>query len=237
MGIDYTKRPKAPEPAAGGAAGAGAGSKVTLTKSTPTLSLTKQGSSGGQMRVNLNWTARPDGPAPSGGFLAKLKTAAAGPGGGGIDLDLGALYEFTDGSKGVVQALGNAFTASTKDGTQVLRLDGDDRSGSSTGGENLFVDLSKSAQIKRVLVFAFIYTGTPNWAGANGVVTLYPASGPQVEVLLDEPAAGQPTCAIAMLENVGGEIVVRREVQYIRGAQDKLDEAYGWGMDWKAGRK
>jgi len=235
VGIDYTKRPKATgAPAAGGVSL----SKVTLTKSTPTLSLTKQGSSGGQMRVNLNWTARPAGAAApaGGGFLSKLKSAAAGAG-GGIDLDLGALYEFTDGTKGVVQALGNAFTATTKDGTQVLRLDGDDRSGTSTGGENLFVDLSKSAQIKRVLVFAFIYQGTPNWAGANGVVTLYPAAGPQVEVLLDEPASGQPTCAIALLENVGGEIVVRREVKYIRGAQDKLDEAYGWGMDWRAGRK
>ncbi len=235
MGIDYNKRPKATEqPAAGGVSL----SKITLTKSTPTLSLTKQGSSGGQMRVNLNWTARPAGEAPAGGggFLSKLKSAAGGAG-GGIDLDLGALYEFTDGSKGVVQALGNAFTASTKDGTQVLRLDGDDRSGANTGGENLFVDLSKSAHIKRVLVFAFIYQGTPNWAGANGVVTLYPQSGPEVEVLLDEPASGQPTCAIALLENVGGEIVVRREVKYIKGAQDKLDEAYGWGMDWRAGRK
>jgi tellurite resistance protein TerA len=236
VAIDYTKRPKATEPAAGGGVSL---SKVTLTKSTPTLSLTKQGSPGGQMRVNLNWTARPAGAAPAGGggFLSKLKSAAGGAGGGAIDLDLGALYEFTDGLKGVVQALGDAFTASTRDGSKVLWLDGDDRSGASTGGENLFVDLSRSQQIKRVLVFAFIYEGTPNWAGANGVVTLYPASGPQVEVLLDEPASGQPTCAIAMLENVGGEIVVRREVKYIRGAQDKLDEAYGWGMDWRAGRK
>ena len=233
MGIDYNKRPKASEPAAAGGVSL---SKVTLTKSTPTLSLTKQGSSGGQMRVNLNWTARPDAaPSGGGGFMSKLKSAAGG--GGSIDLDLGALYEFTDGSKGVVQALGNAFTASTRDGSKVLWLDGDDRSGASTGGENLFVDLSKSSLIKRVLVFAFIYSGTPNWAGASGVVTLFPAAGPQVEVLLDEPASGQPTCAIAMLENVGGEVVVRREVRYIKGAQDKLDEAYGWGMDWRAGRK
>src|SRR5680860_692611 len=101
MGIDYTKKPN---PAAGAE---GSPSKVTLTKSTPTLSLTKQGSSGGQMRVNLNWTARPAGaaaPAGGGGFLSKLKSAAVGAGGGAIDLDLGALYEFTDGSKGVVQA-------------------------------------------------------------------------------------------------------------------------------------
>ena len=229
MAIDYTKKPQpssSPE---------GSPSKVTLTKSAPTLSLTKKGSPGGQMRVNLNWTARPAGAPPSGGgFLSKVLKGGSS---GAIDLDLAALYEFTDGSKGVVQALGNAFTASARDGSKVLWLDADDRSGASAGGENLFVDLSQSDKIKRVLVFAFIYSGTPNWAGASGVVTLYPATGPQVEVRLDEPDSGQPTCAIAMLENSGGEIVVRREVKYIKGAQDKLDEAYGWGMDWKAGRK
>jgi tellurite resistance protein TerA len=26
-------------------------------------------------------------------------------------------------------------------------------------------------------------------------------------------------------------------VRYIRGGQDKVDEAYGWGMNWTAGRK
>lgn len=234
MAIDYTKRPAAPSPSAGPSL-----SKVTLTKAAPSVSLTKAGSAGGQVRVNLNWTARPEGTGGGGGggLMSKVLGGARGGGGGAIDLDLGALYEFTDGSKGVVQALGNAFTATARDGSRVLWLDGDDRSGTSAGGENLFVDLSKSALIKRILVFAFIYQGTPNWAGANGVVTLYPASGPQIEVLLDEPASGQPTCAIAMLENVGGDVVVKREVQYIKGGQDVLDRAYGWGMNWKAGRK
>ena len=47
-----------------------------------------------------------------------------------IDLDLGCLYEFTDGSKGVVQALGNSFAASPRGvGARVIWLDGDDRSG------------------------------------------------------------------------------------------------------------
>ena len=36
-------------------------------------------------------------------------------------------------------------------------------------------------------------------------------------------------CAIAMLENIGGESSVRREVRYIQGAQKALDEAHGWG--------
>ena len=101
----------------------------------------------------------------------------------------------------------------------------------------MFIDLSRVNEIRRILVFAFIYEGVPNWASADGVVTLFPASGPEVEVRLDEADTGSPTCAIAMLENKGGELVVHREVRYIRGGQADLDRAYGWGMEWTRGRK
>jgi tellurite resistance protein TerA len=229
MGIDYTKRPAStPQPAPPGGGGVSL-SKVTLTKSAPSVSLSKSGAAGGVLRVNLNWDARPEQPA--GGFF-KRRAAA------GVDLDLACLYEFTDGTKGVVQALGGAFTAGVPSSRRaVIWLDADDRSGTSTTGENLQVDLSQSEHLKRVLVFAFIYQGAPNWAAANAVVTLYPRSGPEVEIHLDEPDPTARTCAIAMLENVGGELVVRREVRYVQGTQSQLDAAYGWGMNWTAGRK
>ena len=174
MAIDYTKRPQPeePKPAAGGVSL----SKVTLTKAAPAVSLTKQGSTGGVLRVNLNWNARPAGqPAGGGGFLKRLTQAAAG--GGAIDLDLGCLYEYADGSKGVVQALGNAFRDQhSYGGDPICWLDGDDRSGTNSGGENLFVDLARAGSVRRILVFAFIYQGVPNWAAADAVVTLFPAS-------------------------------------------------------------
>ena len=232
MAIDYNKRPSKSAPAAEqpGAAGGGVSlSKVTLTKSAPSVSLTKRGATGGQLRVNLQWSTGT--PPVRKGFLAKL----AGPA-PGIDLDLACLWEFTDGSKGVVQALGNAFQAPYS-GTPIIRLDGDDRSGSVTGGENMFIDLSRLNEIKRILVFAFIYEGAPNWASADGVVTLFPASGPEIEVRLDEADSSSPTCVIALLENKGGEMVVRREVRYIRGGQADVDREYGWGMEWARGRK
>ena len=105
MGVDYTKRPSSdgPNHTGDGAAGHGAGngpvslSKVTLTKAAPTVSLSKQGSTGGMLRVNLNWNARPTG-GSGGGFFKRTSG-----GGGAIDLDLGCLYEFTDGTKGAVQ--------------------------------------------------------------------------------------------------------------------------------------
>jgi tellurite resistance protein TerA len=223
MPIDYTKRP---QPAAGSDAPVSL-NKVTLTKSAPTVSLTKHGGAGGVLRVNLNWNARP---AERGGLFRKAPPS--------LDLDLGCLYEFTDGSKGVVQALGNSFTAAPRDVSEsVIWLDKDDRSGTNAEGENLFVNLRYADRLRRVLVFALIYEGAPNWAEAQGVVTLFPASGPQVEVRLDDPREGARICGIAMIEGGGGDVSVRREVNYVMGGQRALDETYGWGMRWTAGRK
>ena len=246
MPIDYTKRPQStPTPTAAPAAATSptappAGppqttGPVKLTKAAPTVSLTKRGQASGQLRVNLNWNARPAGQpaAAQGGFFKRLAAGASQS--SSIDLDLGCLYELTDGSKGVVQALGNAFR-NREPGNPIVWLDGDDRSGSNSAGENLFVDLSQLHRIRRILVFAFIYEGVPNWAAADGVVTLFPAQGPTIEVRLDEARDGAGMCGIAMLENRGGELSVSREITYVSG-HDKLDQAYGWGMRWTAGRK
>jgi tellurite resistance protein TerA len=198
---------------------------VVLTKAAPTVSLAKN--TGGLLRINLNWNARPTQPR---GFFHKPEPA--------LDLDLGCLYEFSDGHKGVVQALGNTFTAfSQTSSAPVIRLDGDDRSGSVAGGENLLIDLNQVATIRRILVFALIYEGAANWASAAGVATLYPASGPTVTINLDDPRDGARICAIAQLVGEAGELIVKREVNYINGGQRALDEAYGWGMRWTTGRK
>ncbi|MCW2594189.1 MAG: tellurite resistance protein TerA [Pseudonocardiales bacterium] len=243
MGIDYTRRPAtppaappaapaapataaaAPTPPGGAAAPAVSLSKVTLTKSAPSVSLTKHGGNRGLLRVNLNWDAKP----PAKGLFRKNTL---------LDLDLGCLYEFTDGSKGVVQALGNAFRARPRNSNQdLIWLDGDDRSGTVQTGENLFINLEGLPEIKRILVFALIYEGAANWAAANGVTTISPLNAPPIEIRLDDPRDGARICAIALLTNERGELTIRREVNYLNGAQRKLDEAYGWGMNWTAGRK
>jgi tellurite resistance protein TerA len=218
MAIDYTKRTAVPASL----------HKIMLTKAKPHVSLTKRGSSAGLLRVNLNWNSHRV--KPRGSLFSKRPAP--------IDLDLGCLYEFTDGSKGVVQALGGSFTASpagVRD--KVIWLDGDDRSGANSAGENLFIDLRHAAKIHRVMVFAFIYEGVPNWAQADGIVTLYPASGAEVEVRLDESREGARICGIAMLEQTTDGLSVRREVNYLNGGQSRLDQAYGWGLRWTPGHK
>lgn len=229
MPINYSKDPQPPEPASSG--------PISLTKAAPKVSLTKPGQdTGGLLRVNLNWNARPAGqPAPAtGGFFKRLAAAGSQP--SAIDLDLGCLYELTDGSKGVVQALGNTFRDQSRSPQPVISLDGDDRSGTNTDGENLRVDLAQLDRIRRILVFAYIYEGVPNWAAADGIVTLYPATGPHVSVRLDEHTANKSMCGIALLENHNGELTVSRQVRYVSG-HSELDKAYGWGMRWTAGRK
>src|SRR5579859_2318883 len=223
MPIDYTKRGGS-QPAQGAGVSL---SKVTLTKNAPTVSLSKQqgGSARGELRVNLNWNSRP----ASGGLFRRQAGSA-------IDLDLACLYELSNGRKGVVQALGNAFS-SRNDGSPIISLDGDDRTGESTEGENLRIDLSRLSEIRRILVFTYIYEGTPNWAGASAIVTLYPQGGAPIEILLDEDDPSARTCAIALLESTGSDLSVRREVRYINGTQSALDAAYGWGMSWTKGRK
>lgn len=230
MGIDYT-RPK--KPAASSAAGATPAaqpvslSKITLTKAAPQVSLAKRGEGTGVVRVNLNWDAQG---GAKGGFFSKLMTAP-------VDLDLGCLYELEDGRAGVVQALGGAFEAVSRDGARVVWLDGDDRSGSASGGENLFVDLQHVGTIRRILVFATIYSGAASWSAVNGVVTLYPPTGPEIEVRLDDADPKARICAIALIENGATGLQVRREVRYVQGNQKTLDEAYGWGLTWTRGRK
>lgn len=219
MAIDYNKKPEQ------GSGGVNL-SKINLTKESPTVSLSKGGAGQGVIRVNLNWSRGEQ----KKGFLAKLTGAA-----GGVDLDLGCLYELADGSKGVIQALGNSFGALNT--PPYIHLDGDDRTGSAQGGENMHVNFERPELIKRVLIFAMIYEGAANWAAVDGVVTLTQPSGPEIEVRLDSPNNGARICAIAMLQSTGQGVTVQRLVEYVNGSQSDLDRQYGWGMQWQAGRK
>ncbi len=200
-------------------------SKVSLSKARPTIDLKKGSGSFGTIAVNLNWNR---GAAPKRGLFG-----AAARADGAIDLDLACLYELADGSKGAVQALGKRF--GSLDQPPFIKLAGDDRSGDAAEGEWLHVAGAQWSRIRRVLVYAFIYDGVPNWAATDGVVTIGVANQPPVEVRLDE-GSGLGLCAIGLLENVGGDIRVSREVRYFEGASE-MDRAYGWGMRWTAGSK
>ncbi|WEO99057.1 TerD family protein [Streptomyces sp. FXJ1.172] len=230
--------PPAPPPAVSPVAAQGTAarpvrlSKVTLTKATPSVSLAKQGGTSGAMRVNLNWQVRKQ--------LSGWGGRRGGGGRGDLDLDLCALYELADGRKGVVQALGNAFGSLHR--PPYIHLDGDDRTGAVAAGENLTVNLDHRQDFRRILVFVTIYEGASSFADLHATVTLRPQHGAPIDFSLDECTVPSTVCALALLTNTGGDLLVQREARYLvpeRGVspQRTVDRAYGWGMNWTPGRK
>ncbi|CAL9365746.1 TerD family protein [Streptomyces sp. enrichment culture] len=209
--------------------------KVTLTKAAPSVSLSKQGGTSGSLHVNLNWEVRKQ----FSGWAAKLGRPVAMH--ADLDLDLCALWELTDGRKGVVQALGNAFGSLHQ--PPFIHLDGDDRTGASSSGENLTVNLDHRHLIRRILVFVTVYEGARSFADLHATVTLRPQHGAPIDFSLDECTVPSTVCALALISNNGsGDLVVQREARYLvpeRGVspQRTVDHAYGWGMNWTPGRK
>ncbi len=209
-------------------------SKVTLTKAAPAVSLTKQGGTSGAMRVNLNWQVRKQ----FSGWASKLGRPVAMH--NDLDLDLCALYELTDGSKGVIQSLGNAYGALHQ--PPYIHLDGDDRTGAVASGENLTVNLDHQRAFRRILVFVTIYQGARSFADLHATVTLTPQHGAPIDFSLDECTVPSTVCALALITNTGNDLIVQREARYLvpeRGVspQRTVDHAYGWGMNWTPGRK
>ncbi|MEB1180991.1 TerD family protein [Xanthomonas campestris pv. campestris] len=190
-------------------------SKIVLEKSKP-VALEKASGKFGEIVVNLRWSR-------GGGLFSRA-----------IDLDLGAMVEMQDGDKTVIQALGGNFGSLAQ--MPYVKLMGDDRSGSSGQGEFLHLNGDEWSRIKRVLIFAFIYEGTPNWSSANGVVTIRTPGQPELEARLDSPNNRDGMCAIAMLENSNGTLRATKQVDYFTG-HDTMDLRFGFGFEWRAARK
>lgn len=203
-------------------------SKVTLEKRGQSVSLEKKRDEGfGEIVFNLNWNQQSE--KKKTGFLGSLRGASKG-----VDLDLGCLWELKDGEIGVIQALGEAWGDYRRE--PFIRHAGDDRTGAAALGEIIRINGDKLPEIRRILVYAFIYDGVPNWAGADGVATVRIPGQPDIEVRLDNPVAKEGMCAIALIEHDQGKLKVTKLERYFWGHRE-MDEAYGWGLRWVAGSK
>lgn len=199
--------------------------KITLDKKNPSISLEKKAQGFGEIVVNLNWHQDTGGGK---GFFGRLT------GGRKVDLDLGCLFKLRDGRGGAVQALGNSFGSLQQ--PPYIQLMGDDRSGASAAGEFLHINGQHWNDLDRIVLFTMIYEGAPNWAETDAVVTLQAPGQPTLEIRLDSHRNDQRMCALAMLENQGGNLKVTKLVEYFRDHRD-LDQAYGFGLRWVAGSK
>lgn len=194
------------------------GQKVSLEKKSP--------SGLGEILVNLNWNARP----LKQGFLSGLFGGSQG-----IDLDLGCLFELKDGRKGAVQALGNCFGSLNQ--PPFVALDGDDRTGAAAAGENLRINGNMISEIKRILVYTFIYEGVANWQQADATVTIKYPGAEDIIVKMDTYNSAHKMCGLALFENQDDQTFsVEKIVQFYQGHPD-LDNAFHWGLNWRAGRK
>lgn len=194
--------------------------KITLEKSgqSQKIDLRKQGQNE-PFHINLNW----DTQVKSSGFFGGTTTA---------DLDLGCLYEMADGRKGVIQALGDMF--GSRDQHPHIFLDKDDRSGTATDGENLYV--LRPDLINRVVVYAFIYEGTARFQDVNGRVTIKDDAGNEIHIPLNNPDSSNMFCAICALQRVGNSLSITKEERYFAGHAE-ADKHYGFGFRWISGRK
>jgi len=196
--------------------------KVELRKGQK-VNLTKKGSLLGEIIINLNWSQ----PQKKSSFFGMFENK-------GIDLDLACLFELKDGNIGAVQALGNFF--GNLNYPPYIALDGDDRTGSVASGETIRVNGKFADKIRRILIFTFIYSGAANWEEAKGVVTVKCPGSPELIVRMDEYGSNKRTCAIALLENVGGTFSVEKIVEFFDDSE-QMDKAFDWGLSWRAGRK
>ncbi|WP_280220318.1 TerD family protein [Nocardia neocaledoniensis] len=219
-------RPHAPQPAPAPVNLA----KVSLTKEAPSVSLTKHGATGGVMRVNLNWTSM----AATGRLFGKLR-------GKNIDLDLCCFFELVNGAIGSVRALDRRFGALYE--PPFIHLDQDDRTGASITGENLSINLDYTRFFRRILVFASIYDGASDFRGVHATVTLHPVNSAPIEMTLDGCTDNSRDAVLAVLENVDGELVVRREGAFVRppagqpgGGVMEIARLYRWDFGFQAGR-
>ncbi len=197
--------------------------KITLDKKTPSISLEKKAQGFGEIVINLNWNQGGGGK----GFFGRLTSRK-------VDLDLGCLFKLRDGRAGAVQALGNSFGSLQQ--PPYIQLMGDDRSGASAAGEFLHINGRQWDELERIVTFAFIYEGAPNWAETDAVVTITIPNQPTLELRVDSHRNDQRMCALAMLENQGGNIKVTKLVEYFQDHR-YLDQAYHFGLRWAAGSK
>ena len=203
---------------------------ITLAKSGNSHAISlKKGAAEPDIHVNLKW----EGKKPSGdGMFGLGKLLGLGGAGANQDLDLGCMYEQVSGAPGVIQALGKSFGSKTA--APYIYLDGDDRSGDSAGGENLYILRPKL--LKRVVVFAYFYEGSNDFRSVNATVTLKVEGGEEIIIHLNNPVASRKFCGLVSITTEGDKVVVTKEEKYFGGHQE-CDRGFGFGFNWEPGKK
>lgn len=197
---------------------------------THRINLEKTDSFKGEIKINLDWS--------KGGLFSKFLNGA-------IDLDLGCFYELKNGKKMLIDGLqfskgrGGARNQQTNQGCYTMEPFiwhmGDDRGGSSSG-ENILVNPSGVSQIKRIVVYTFIFEGVAKWSQTNAVVKVSVPGNEDVIVEMGKQSSDKRFCAIAELDFNGNSIDVKKLVTF-HDNHSSCDRTYGWGFNYSPGSK
>lgn len=166
------------------------------------------------------------------GFFEKLFKKAKKD---GVDLDLGCLYELQDGTRGSLQAFGDKFGYFDK--PPFISLSDDERTGDSDGDDEfMLVNGQKWTEIKRVLLYIYIYRGAARWSEINPQVVVDVPGEDDFYVTLKAHDDVLDLCAVAELENVRNGIKLTNITEYFPG-HEEMDRAFGYGLQWGDGEK
>lgn len=200
--------------------------KVVLDKANPQVSLIKPAFNPAYFKVNLNWhQSSNSGKTPF--WIFNSYDSA-------VDLDLGAYVKLKDGRQTIVQALGRHF--GSLDEFPYVKLLGDDRTGAVDEGEWIHVNPNKLDQIEKIIIFAFIYEGVPNWDATDGIVKIQIDQMSEIETHLSEGNNALPMCAIAMITSHQSFLKIERIERYFESHVD-MDAFFGWNFSWRPGSK
>ncbi len=199
---------------------------IVLEKEGQTVNRAPSEGGFGKMTVDLTWDQPDERAKRTGGLLGKILPKKKKQ----ADFDIGALYELRDGSIGAVQSLGDV-TGEIDEPPYIALASDDDRTGK-TSGEQLVINGDHWSEISRILIYAFIYKGVANWAQANANVTISFEDDIPLSVQPSADREDRNMCAVAMLENNNGGLIVSRVHDYFPGHLE-MDRAFGFGIAWE----
>ena len=166
------------------------------------------------------------------GFFGKMFKKARNV---GVDLDIGCLYEMQDGTRGAIQAFGEKF--GDFENPPYMQLSGDEQTGDAAGhDEYILVNGKHWDEVKRVLVYIYIYEGAARWSDINPQIILDVPGEDDLVVTLGAHDDALALCAVGGLESVRGGIKLTNYTEYFPGHYE-MDRAFGFGLEWGDGHK
>ena len=209
--------------------------KITLEKKGDSHKIDLSKSTDQQITINLNWTQQ----KPSGFFSSLF----------GSDKEIDQIFGVTGSYKTeqlhlltvcnfpkVVAGQENANTPRMLQPSTLVWHCGDDRNGSSAEGENILVNPKGIRDLRRLVIYCFIYEGAAKWAESDAVVTVKVPNQPEIVVEMGKQTDPRTFCAIATIDFEDTQMSVRKDINFFNGHAD-CSQYYGWGFNFSAGSK